>query len=247
MGRVEIRFVGSGDAFGSGGRFQTCIAIRTPEDLFLIDCGASSLVAMRQQQLRPRDVSKIFITHLHGDHFGGVPFFLLDAQFASKREAPLTIAGPPGLVERLEQAREVLFPGSSKINPGFEIRLVELKPRSPASLDGVQVTAFPAAHFSGAPSYSLRVEVEGKTFVYSGDTQWTDTLIEASAGADLFACECYAFDKDVPLHNNYASIMENRSRMTCKRIIVTHMNEGMLSRVPEIELEAAEDGMTVVL
>ena len=247
MGRVEIRFVGSGDAFGSGGRFQTCIAIRTPEDLFLIDCGASSLVAMRQQQLRPRDVSKIFITHLHGDHFGGVPFFLLDAQFASKREAPLTIAGPPGLVERLEQAREVLFPGSSKINPGFEIRLVELKPRSPASLDGVQVTAFPAAHFSGAPSYSLRVEVEGKTFVYSGDTQWTDTLIEASAGADLFACECYAFDKDVPLHNNYASIMENRSRMTCKRIIVTHMNEEMLSRVPEIELEAAEDGMTVVL
>ena len=247
MGRVEIRFVGSGDAFGSGGRFQTCIAIRTPEDLFLIDCGASSLVAMRQQQLRPRDVSKIFITHLHGDHFGGVPFFLLDAQFASKREAPLTIAGPPGLVERLEQAREVLFPGSSKINPGFEIRLVELKPRSPASLDGVQVTAFPAAHFSGAPSYSLRVEVEGKTFVYSGDTQWTDTLIEASAGADLFACECYAFDKDVPLHNNYARIMENRARMTCKRIIVTHMNEEMLSRVPEIELEAAEDGMTVVL
>jgi len=202
---------------------------------------------MRQQQLRPRDVSKIFITHLHGDHFGGLPFFLLDAQFASKREAPLTIAGPPGLVERLEQAREVLFPGSSKINPGFEIRLVELKPRSPASLDGVQVTAFPAAHFSGAPSYSLRVEVEGKTFVYSGDTQWTDTLIEASVGADLFACECYAFDKDVPLHNNYARIMENRARMTCKRIIVTHMNEGMLSRVPEIELEAAEDGMTVVL
>ena len=247
MGRVEIRFVGSGDAFGSGGRFQTCIAIRTPEDLFLIDCGASSLVAMRQQQLRPRDVSKIFITHLHGDHFGGVPFFLLDAQFASKREEPLTIAGPPGLPERLEKAREVLFPGSSKINPGFEIRLVELKPRSPVSLDGAQVTAFPAAHFSGAPSYSLRVEVEGKTFVYSGDTQWTDTLIEASAGADLFACECYAFDKDVPLHNNYASIMENRSRMTCKRIIVTHMNEGMLSRVPEIELEAAEDGMTVVL
>jgi len=83
--------------------------------------------------------------------------------------------------------------------------------------------------------------------VYSGDTQWTDTLIEASAGADLFACECYVFDEAVPLHNSYARIIENRSRMTCKRLIVTHMNEDMLSRVPEIELDAAEDGMVVTL
>jgi len=247
MGPVEIRFVGSGDAFGSGGRFQTCIAVRSPDDFFLIDFGASSLVAMRQQRLAPRDVSKIFITHLHGDHFGGLPFFLLDAQFVSKREAPLTIAGPPGLEERLMLAMEILFAGSSKVDPGFDLQLVELKPRSPATFDGVEVTAFPAAHFSGAPSYSLRVEVDGKSFVYSGDTQWTDTLIEASAGADLFACECYVFDEDVPLHNSYARIMENRSRMTCKRIIVTHMNEDMLSRVGEIELEAAEDGMVVVL
>ena len=247
MGPVEIRFVGSGDAFGSGGRFQTCIAVRSPNDFFLIDCGASSLVALRQQGIQPREVSKIFITHLHGDHFGGLPFLLLDAQYATKREEPLTIAGPPGLQERLEQAMEALFPGSSKVGPRFELELVELRPRSPQSIGGVEVIAYPAAHFSGAPSYSLRVELHGKSFVYSGDTQWTDTLIEASADADLFACECYVFDKDVPLHNSYARIMENRSRMTCKRLIVTHMNEDMLSRVGEIELEAAEDGKTVVL
>jgi len=247
MGSVEIRFVGSGDAFGSGGRFQTCIAVRSEDDFFLIDFGASSLVAMRQQQLSPRDVSKILVTHMHGDHFGGLPFFLLDAQFVSKREAPLTIAGPPGLEERLMLAMEVLFAGSSKVDPGFDLRLVELRPRSTVSLDGVDVTAFPAAHFSGAPSYSLRVGVDGKAFVYSGDTQWTDTLIEASAGADLFACECYVFDEDVPLHNSYAKIIENRSRMTCKRLILTHMGEDMLSRVHEIELETAEDGLVVAL
>ena len=247
MGPVEIRFVGSGDAFGSGGRFQTCIAVRSPNDFFLIDCGASSLVALRQQGIQPREVSKIFITHLHGDHFGGLPFLLLDGQYASKRTEPITIVGPPGLEERLTQAREVLFPGSSKVTPNFDIRLVEIKPRAPITVDDVVVTAFPAAHFSGAPSYSLRVETAGKTFVYSGDTQWTDTLLEASADADLFACECYVFDKDVPLHNSYARIMENRSRMTCKRLIVTHMNEDMLSRVGEIELEAAEDGKTVIL
>lgn len=247
MGPVEIRFVGSGDAFGSGGRFQTCIAVRSPADLFLIDCGASSLIAMRQQGIEPSEVSKILITHLHGDHFGGLPFLLLDAQFASKRTAPLTIVGPPGLEERLTQAREVLFPGSSKVNPKFDLQLVEIRARAPTNIDGVKVTAFPAAHFSGAPSYSLRIEVAGKTFVYSGDTQWTDTLIEASAGADLFACECYVFDQEVPLHNSYSKIMEHVSQLTCKRLILTHLSEDMLSRVSEIEHETTEDGKTVVL
>ena len=103
--------------------------------------------------------------------------------------------------------------------------------------------AFPAAHFSGAPSYSLRVEAHGKVFVYSGDTQWTDTLIEASHEADLFVCESYVFDRDVPLHNNYRTIMENRSRLTCKRIVLTHMSDDVLSRLDEVELPTAEDGL----
>jgi len=247
MGRVEAQFVGCGDAFGSGGRFQTCIALRTSNDFFLVDCGASSLVAMRQQKLEPRDVSKILITHLHGDHFGGLPFFLLDAQLVSKRDAPLTIAGPPGLQDRLMQAMEVLFAGSSKVEPRFELSFVELKPRTPTTIEQLEVTAFPAAHFSGAPSYSLRVEIEEKVFVYSGDTQWTDTLIEASANADLFVCESYVFDGPVPLHNSYAAILEHRPELSCKRIILTHLGEQMLSRAAEVELPMAEDGMTVVL
>lgn len=247
MPAVEVQFIGSGDAFGSGGRFQTCIGVRSTDDFFLVDCGASSLVAMRQQDVNPRDVSKVLITHLHGDHFGGLPFFLLDAELVSKRSAPLTIAGPPGLEDRLMQAMEVLFPGSSKIEPRFGLDIVELKQREPTMVDGVLVTAFPAAHSSGAPSYSLRVEVAGKVFTYSGDSQWTDALIEASDGADLFACECYVFDKDVPLHNSYARIMENRPRMTCKRLILTHMSHDMLSRISELDAETAEDGKTVVL
>ncbi len=145
------------------------------------------------------------------------------------------------------QAMEVLFPGSSKVKPNFDLQLIELKPRTPTEIDRVVVTPFPAAHFSGAPSYSLRVEVGGKTFVYSGDTQWTDTLIEASAGADLFACECYVFDEDVALHNSYAKIMEHRSQLTCKRLILTHMSDDMLSRVSEVEDLTAEDGKTLVL
>lgn len=247
MGAVEAHFVGSGDAFGSGGRLQTCIALRTSEDLFLVDCGASSLIGMRQQAIEPRDVSKILITHLHGDHFGGLPFFLLDAELVSKRSNPLTITGPPGLEERLTRTMEALFPGSSQVDPSFELRFVELRPRDPTAIDQVRVTAFPAAHSSGAPSYSLRIEVGGKVFVYSGDTQWTDNLIEASADADLFVCECYVFDEPVPFHNDYRTVQQNLARLTCKRVVLTHMSDAMLSRLQDVEVPTAEDGLRLTL
>jgi ribonuclease BN (tRNA processing enzyme) len=247
MGPVRAYFLGSGDAFGSGGRFQTCIAIRASDDFLLVDCGASSLIAMRQQGLQPRDVSKILITHLHGDHFGGLPFFLLDAELVSKRNTPLTIAGPPGLKKRLAHTMEALFPGSSEVEPSFELRLVELEARISTAIDQIVVTAFPAAHFSGAPSYSLRVEVEGKVFAYSGDTQWTDNLIEASAEADLFVCECYAFDRSIPFHNDYRTVDHNRARLTCKRLILTHLSEQTLSRIDEIDLPVARDGLQLTL
>src|SRR5690242_10684844 len=109
---MKVTFLGSGDAFGSGGRFNTCFFVETGSGNFLIDCGASSLIAIRKFGVDPNTISTIFISHLHGDHFGGLPFLLLDAQFYSKREAPLTLVGPPGFRERLAQAMELFFPGS---------------------------------------------------------------------------------------------------------------------------------------
>ena len=89
---VRVRVLGSGDAFGSGGRYQTCFAIEAPSATFLLDCGASSLIAMKRFGVSPSAIETILVTHLHGDHFGGILFFILDAQFVSKRRTPLTVA-----------------------------------------------------------------------------------------------------------------------------------------------------------
>ena len=103
MNQVQVRFLGSGDAFGSGGRFQTCLLLEGANDPLLIDCGASSLIAMKRAGVNPSEIGSIVLTHLHGDHFGGVPFLILDGQF-SRRERPLLIAGPPGVRARVEAA-----------------------------------------------------------------------------------------------------------------------------------------------
>src|SRR5256885_5253601 len=97
---MRVRFLGSGDALGSGGRFQTCIHVQAAGAQVLLDCGASSLVAMRRFGVDPQAIDAVVLSHLHGDHFGGVPFLILDAQF-KRRTRPLTVAGPPGVEARV--------------------------------------------------------------------------------------------------------------------------------------------------
>jgi len=81
MDQDRIQFLGSGDAFGSGGRFQTCLHLSGPSEPVLMDCGASSLIALRRAGLDPSEIGCVLLTHLHGDHFGGLPFLILDGQF----------------------------------------------------------------------------------------------------------------------------------------------------------------------
>jgi ribonuclease BN (tRNA processing enzyme) len=247
MGDVIVQFLGSGDAFGSGGRLQTCMHVDAGSVRFLVDCGASSLIGMKRCGVDPSLVDVVLISHLHGDHFGGLPFLILDAQLISKRTRPLVIAGPPGLTARLREAMEVFFPGSSRVQQKFALQITELAERTPTPIGELQVTALPVVHASGAPPYALRVECGGKVIAYSGDTEWTETLIAAADGADVFVCEAYFFEKPIKYHLDYRTVMAQRTRLRCRRLVLTHMSDDMLARRAESDVECAEDGMRIVL
>jgi ribonuclease BN (tRNA processing enzyme) len=149
---VQVRFVGSGDALGSGGRWQTCIQLSGAGQVLLVDCGATTLAALKTQGVDPGDISAVAITHLHGDHFGGLPFLILDGQF-SGRSAPLLIAGPPGTAARLGQSMEVLFPGSSSVHRRFPVEVTELPTDgTPAPLGAAVVRGWEVEHACGAPT-----------------------------------------------------------------------------------------------
>ena len=106
---MRLQFLGSGDAFGNGARFNTCMLVESSKTNFLVDCGASSLIAMKRFGVAPDSIDTILITHLHADHFGGLPFFILDAQFSNRR-SPLTIAGPKSLSRLFPEAMDLFFP-----------------------------------------------------------------------------------------------------------------------------------------
>jgi len=247
MSPVRLQFLGSGDALGSGGRLQTCLHLHGGgAGGMLMDIGASSLVAMKRAGVDPSSIEWIALTHLHGDHFAGLPFLVLDGQF-SRRARPLTIAGPTGVEARVKAAMDVLFPGLSGVAQRFPLQFVELVDRRPTTLGPVLVTPFAVVHASGAPSYALRVEYGGTVIAYSGDTEWTDALVEASAGADLFVCEAYFFDKRVKYHLDWATLSANRTRLTSRRLIVTHMSQDMLDHLRAVDVETAHDGLTLTL
>ena len=246
MDGLRVTFLGSGDAFGSGGRLQTCILVQGGGTGFLVDCGASSMIGMRRGAVDPNAVDMIVLSHLHGDHFGGVPFLVLDGQFR-RRAQPLTIAGPPGVAARVTAAMEVLFPGSSAVERKFAVRFVELRDRAPLALGAFTVTPFEVVHASGAPPYALRIAAGGKVVAYSGDTEWTDALLEAAHEADLFIAEALFFDRRVKYHLDFTTLAAERARLTCRRLVVTHMGEDMLRRVGELGVEVAEDGLEFVV
>ena len=247
MTDVLVQFLGSGDAFGSGGRYQTCVYVAAEKFHCLIDCGASSLIAMKRWSIDPSSIDVILLSHLHGDHFGGLPFFILDAQLISKRTKPLVVAGPAGLERRIHEAMEVFFPGSSGIQQKFVITFVELMDGAAISIGPLTVTPYRVVHASGAPPFTLRVACAGKVIAYSGDTEWTEALIQAAHGADLFICEAYYFDKKVKYHLDYATLRQHRLELGYKRLIVTHMSEDMLLKLPDLAVDAAEDGKCLVL
>ncbi len=244
---VHIQFLGSGDAFGSGGRFQACILLRTELGQVLLDCGATSLVAMKQAGVDPLAIDAVIVSHLHGDHFGGIPFLVLDQQFA-RRSRPLLVAGPPGLAERLPRTMEALYPGSSTVERRYALRVIELDEGAATAVGPVMVTAFPVVHASGAPAYALRVTAGAATIAYSGDTEWTSSLVECAADSDVFICEGYVDERAVKFHLSAAALRANLARITAARLVLTHMSPEMLARPGAVPgAITAYDGMTLDL
>jgi ribonuclease BN (tRNA processing enzyme) len=245
---MKLTVVGCGDAFGSGGRLQTCYHVESASSRFIIDCGATTLIGFSKLGIDPNTVDTVFISHLHGDHYAGLVWWLVHAQHVAKRTTPLTIVGPEGVRVRFETAAEALFPGSTSVQRRYDLRYIELQREKPLDVGAVRVMPFEVVHPSGAPSYALRFELEGKVLSFTGDTQWTETLVPAGRGADLYIMECYQFEGEPRYHMSWRRIAGELARIGAKRVLLTHMADPMLERRTEVtdpRIVLAEDGLVL--
>lgn len=244
---LRITFVGTGDAFGAGGRFNTCFLIDTPDSRIAVDFGATSLVALNQLGIEHNSIDAIILSHLHGDHCGGVPFLLVDAMLGAKRDRPLTIAGPREAETRLAAVGEAMFPGMDVMKPSFPLACKELDLMTSNEIRDVTVIPYPAAHTGGTNPTSLRLETPGGTVAYSGDSDWTKHMPKVAENADLFIVECYFHGRTVPGHMCYPTLKRHWDELGAKRVILTHMSREMLPHADTIPEDCAHDGLVIEL
>ncbi len=144
---LDVVFLGTGGSVPTARRATACVLVRRGGDRLLFDCGEG---AQRQMQRSTGlvQVDEIYITHLHADHYLGLPG-LLKTYDLQGREPGLRIVGPPGLQELFVAIRRIV----GRLH--YPLELVELAEGEAVARDGYEVRAFPVAHRMPAHGYAL--------------------------------------------------------------------------------------------
>ena len=147
---MHVAFIGTGGSWPSPERNVMAIAVRVGPEVILLDCGEGTQRQLMRSTVSFMKISRIFVTHFHGDHFLGLPG-LIQSMALNDRKEPLEIYGPQGIVELL---KSLLTLGHFK--PTFEVLVEELKPGERVDFERYSVTCDLADH--SVPCYAYAIE-----------------------------------------------------------------------------------------
>ncbi len=244
-GGARVTVLGSGDAFNSGARFSAAYLVQAPGCTFLLDCGPSTLLALKRQGIDPAVIDFVILSHLHGDHFAGVPFLLLEYLYENPRSRPLLIAGPADVENRVRLLFAACYKELSTRRPPFDLEFRELVPDTQVGIGGAKVLPFQVPHQKEDLSLGLKTEIAGKKILYSGDSAWSERFVELSRGVDLFLCECTYYRKAVGFHIDFTELKKQLGRLGAARLLLIHLGSEMLPWAGKVPVECAVDGMVI--
>ena len=220
---------GSRSPLPSPGRAETCILITAGDDLFVVDIGDGSNDNLRSWNINFRDIEAVLITHLHSDHIADLPGLHQNAWVVGERSSKLKVFGPEGIDQftqgiEMAYAHDYVFRNEHHgdlIAPlqfaGFDTRVIDLN--NPVIFDNgeLKITAFKVIHEPIEPALGFRFEYKGRSIVISGDTSYTQTVIDNSMNADVLFHEAQA--------NHMLAIMEESLRSRGADLLATVLDD----------------------
>ncbi|MCC6766924.1 MAG: MBL fold metallo-hydrolase [Deltaproteobacteria bacterium] len=245
--KLEVTVLGSSDAFCSGGHPHATYLVETARATFLVDCGPTVLLALKRHGIDTARVDFVVISHMHGDHFAGLPFLLLESIYERPRTRPLVVLGPRGVAARVWALTRTLYPDVVPDTLPFALEFVELEPERRATIADVELHPVRVPHQDEDVSLAVGFASGGKRLLYSGDSPWDDRFLELARDVDLFLCECTAYDEPMGRHIEWTTLAPLVPRLGCRRLVLIHLGRKMREHCGELGVECASEGMKIRL
>ncbi|MCP3983248.1 MAG: MBL fold metallo-hydrolase [bacterium] len=244
---TEIIFIGTSDAFGAGGRRQSAYLVRAPSGGALLDCGQTTGTGLAALGISRDEIDVIVVSHFHADHFGGIPLFLLAAEYQDARRKPIRIVGPPTVEARVRRVAMAMGHGIEDHEWSFPIQFQELLSGADTELGPVRARSFETRHSPDSCPHGLIIETGGHRIAYSGDTGWFDELPAEVAGSDLFLCECTQVSRSFEYHLSLDELADRRGHFDVGELVLTHLGDEMRNLTDHSGFDIADDGRVVKL
>ncbi len=199
---LHVYVCGSGSPMPDPSRAGPCLGVIAGSRAFVFDTGSGGVRNLARMGFPVGRVERVYLTHLHSDHIDGLGETMLQAWVGGARKSPLPVSGPRGTAEvvagfnaayRIDSGYRTAHHGPEVADPkGFGAAAEEIElPREPAARavvldeEGLVITAIGVDHKPVEPAFGYRIDYQGRSVAFSGDTIYHEGFVAAANGVDV--------------------------------------------------------------